>query len=164
MDRSDDWRQLANSATRSKTDKHRQPRPRSPTRHVTPLRVKNLFGSGWKSERRGEERGKFCSFDNLFAVGLRGFSASPPLCVSVCPPSPSLQHPLSSHRQGRSFSVSAHIPLGQHYLESTDTELIERAEGSSFFRALLKGFTGLSPVRGRGKTVRQSRFNYAFKH
>lgn len=77
--------------------------------------------------------------------------AHPPLCVSVCPPSPSLQHSLSSHRQGRSFSVSAHIPLGQHYLESTDTELIERAKGSSFFRALLKGFTGLSPVRGRDK-------------
>ncbi|CAB1418039.1 unnamed protein product [Pleuronectes platessa] len=38
-------------------------------------------------------------------------------------------------RQGRSFSVCAHIPLGQHLLESTDTALIDRAEQELILRA-----------------------------
>lgn len=87
---------------------------------------------GKEGESKTEEQILFFFFlDNLFSVEL---SASTGMCKSLSSLSlsASLQPSLSPHRQGRSFSVSAHTPLGRHQLESTDTELIERAEGSSF--------------------------------
>lgn len=57
---------------------------------------------------------------NLFAVEPKDFSFS--LSISTPSLSPFLSFSLLTHRQGRSFSVSAHTPVGQHHLESTDTK------------------------------------------
>lgn len=64
---------------------------------------------------------------NLLAVEPKDFSFSlsistPSLSISTPSLSPFLSFSLLTHRQGRSFSVSAHTPVGQHHLESTDTK------------------------------------------
>ena len=87
------------------------------------------------------------SLDNLFSVEPE---RHPPVCVRVCPPSLPLSSPLSlpTHTQGRSFSISAHTPPGQHLLESADTELIEQTEGSPRPERSQEDPTTQSPVPG----------------
>lgn len=131
-------------------------------KHARSPAVKNtlLLPKGWKPipkrVRDWEwERGAVAFFWQPVQCG--SCEAWEHLCVSLCPPSPSSLHPSRSpflslsHRQGRSFSVCAHIPLGQHHLESTDTALIELAEGSSFSERMiaLKGLHRLSSARSK---------------
>lgn len=124
----------ANCSTADKHETHHCPVPLKTSRNTPKDQIPI---SEWMEDRNGRKKGREQNGGAntvlffLTTCSLWNWS-HPPVCVSLCPPSPSLQPSLSPHRQGRSFSVSAHTPLGQHHLESTDTELIERAEGSSF--------------------------------
>lgn len=94
------------------------------------LGKKNKTFERW-NDRGSRETGKFFSQPvRCGAKRLQLLSPSPPL-----PPFLSLSLFLSllTHRQGRSFSVSAHTPVGQHHLESTDTKLIERSKSRESF-------------------------------
>lgn len=149
---------LQERVDKRKTGKH----ARSPAVKKHPVATKGLKSYSRASERLGVGEGSSgvllttCSVWKLW--GLRASMCKPLSSLPFFSPSLSLSLPFSlTHRQGRSFSVCAHILLGQHHLESTDTALIELSEGSSFSERMiaLEGLHRLSSARSKeGETVK----------